>query len=517
METFTSIINTYKTLAVALTWQIIFQICIIFLITWVLYSQFLKKYLSPLKYLPTATCYPILGSLYDIIGQEAGYFFEMSRQKLNASVFRYFWAYGKEGVCVADADIIKAVLVTKSKSFRKAPEAYRNIKQLLGDGLVTTEGKLHRRNRKICNGSFRKNILINMIPTFEFQTETLIKEWLKRIDKNDDVYTEIPIHEQVTNLTFDVIGKCAFDHEFHCITKEYDETIQLFTRLSEKLQIGWQIVLPDFFPFLHYLKTKSMKDSEKYIGNLNNIVYRIISEKRKIINQSPDDDDDSKVNNLLESLLYARDEETNETISDKEIHDHVITFMLAGHETTAVTITWVLLQLARFPHIQDKVREEIRSVIRDGSPITDDQLEQLQYLRCVIEETMRINPAVLMVARQPVEDCTIGDYFFPKGTFISVHISTLHRNPKYWKDPLEFRPERFSDPSKIYPYSFLPFVAGGRMCIGYKFAMMEMKTVLALLVNKFEFKPLPGIEYKRVVKVTSRPEPRLVLKVRKSM
>ncbi|XP_029639203.1 cytochrome P450 4X1-like [Octopus sinensis] len=514
MEALTSVINSYKAASQSITWEMLPQFITIFLLSWVVYSHFLKIYFSPLKYMPRVTYVPIFGSLIDIIRQESGYYYESWMKRLNASVFRVFWAYGYERVCVADADVAKAILVTKTKSFRKAPEGYRFIKKLLGDGLVTTEGKLHRRNRKLCNGSFRKNILKNMIPTFESHTVKMMNKWEKLMETSRDGYTEIPINLQVTNLTFDVIGKCAFDYDFKCIENNSNETTDLFTKVSQKLGISWQRVLPDFLPFLHVFKTKSMKEYEKYISNLDKIVYSIIDEKRKTMDLS--NEDDSNVNTLLESLLYAKDEDTGERMSDKEIRDHAVTFMLAGHETTAVSITWVLLQLARYPHIQDKVREEIRSVLpKDGRNITDDHLEQLSYLRCVIDETMRLYPAVLMVSREAVEDCRIGDYTFPKGTFLFVNITSLQKNPKYWENPMEFRPERFSDPSKVYPYSFIPFIAGGRMCIGYKFAIMEMKTALALLINEFEYKLMPGVSYKRRATITSRPEPNLILNVRK--
>ena len=521
LELLSSIFSYYKSVSSAITWYVILQILVVYFVSWIIYSNFIKVYFSRLRYLPSVPYVPFIGNVHDIMKMEPGIFFESWMNKLNASVFRFYWIYGCEKVCVVDADVVKAITVTKSKSYGKPPEDYRLLKVFLGDGFVTSEKLVHQKNRKLCNGSFKVNALLDMLPIFRKCSRELINMWQKEMKtskKDNQGYIEISIHNEMTNITFDAIGKCAFDYDFNAIKHDNSETTELFKSLVGGFKLTWQRVLPELFPFLWNFKTPTMKKFQNDIKKMNEVVYSVITRMReelKDVENESTDENDNKGKSLLATLMKAKDEDTGMSMNDLQLRDEVITFMLAGHETTAVSLTWCLFQMARYPEIQSKVREEVMAIIHsDDEEITHDHLEQLVYMHCVINETMRLYPAVMLVGRDAREDNYIKDYFFPKGTTVNIHISALHRNPKYWDNPLEFRPERFEDPSKIYPYSFVPFISGSRMCIGYKFALMEMKMILATLIRKFEFVPIPGIEYKRKVTITSRPDPILYLKVK---
>lgn len=508
-----------------ISWTFILQFAAFAIISWIIYTVFFKVYFSPLRYLPTVPFVPIVGSIPAIMKLESGQYFEDWMHKLNTSVYRFFWIYGVEKVCVIDADLIKAITVTKSKIYGKHHEDYRLLKEFLGEGLVTSENFVHHRNRKLCNGSFKVNALIGMLPIFEECGRELVNRWLidlNTLKKTDNQgYTEMCIHTEMTNITFDVIGKCAFEYDFNAIKHDNSETTELFKNLVGGFHLTWQRVLPELFPIFRYFRTSAMKRHDDDIKKMDEVVYSVIRKKREELNEVSEESENKDKNNkkpgksLLETLMQARDEDTGFLMNDKQLRDEVITFMLAGHETTAVSLTWCLLQMAHYPEIQSKVREEVMSVLSsDDDEITNHHLDQLTYMTCVINETMRLYPAVMLVARYAKEDNYINNYFFPKGTRININMSALHRNPKYWDNPLEYRPERFEDPSKIYPYSFVPFISGSRMCIGYKFALMEMKSALALLIRKFEFAPIPGMVYKRKATITTRPDPILYLRVR---
>lgn len=523
LELLDDIFIYYKYVSTALTWNIILQVAFIAIVSWIIYTCFLRVYFSPLRYLPTVPYVPIVGSVPAMMKLESGEYFEKWMHKLNASVYRFFWIYGIEKVCVVDADVIKAITVTKSKIYGKPPEDYRLLKDFLGEGLVTSENLVHHRNRKLCNGSFKLNALIEMLPVFEKCGREIINMWLtdmKTSKKDNQGYTEIAIHNEMTNITFDVIGKCAFDYDFNAIKHDNSETTELFKSLVGGFKLSWQRIFPELFPILRIIRTPAMKRHDNDIKRMDEVVYSVIKNKRDTLmnvskNEGKGDNGYKPGRSLLTTLMQAKDEDTGRMMNDKQLRDEVITFMLAGHETTAVSLTWCLLQIARYPEIQSKVREEILSIIpSDDDEITNDHLDQLTYMTCVINETMRLYPAVMLVAREAREDNCIKNYFFPKGTRININIAALHRNPKYWDNPLEYNPDRFEDPAKIYPYSFIPFITGSRMCIGYKFALMEMKCVLALLIRKFEFVPVTGIEYKRKATITTRPDPCLCLKVR---
>ncbi|KAK3590402.1 hypothetical protein CHS0354_002218 [Potamilus streckersoni] len=181
---------------------------------------------------------------------------------------------------------------------------------------------------------------------------------------------------------------------------------------------------------------------------------------------------------------------------------------------TSVGLTWVMLQLAQYPHIQKNVREELKLLIPNpATPLTFEVLDKLHYLTCVIKETMRLFPPVSNITRCAIHDDTISGYRIPAGTVINLHIGALHRMPQNWEDPETFYPERFME--DFGAYKFLPFIAGPHTCIGNKFAMLEMKSVLAVLVRDFEFSMAPGYKYRRVQGVTAKPNPPLLLQVKK--
>lgn len=516
-ELLQNVINFYHTASILITWSAVLQLTIISFVLYIIYSQFIRFYYSPLNYLPSVPFVPILGSVPELIRCEAGEFGERWMNNLKASVYRYYWLFGGDRVMVCDADVIKGILVNKSKIYQKSKLAYMLLKSLLGDGLVTSEGEIHSRNRKICNTSFRPSVLNKMVPLFEKAGKDLIDMWLNSInalqcDKNNKIYNDIPIMSEMSNLTLDVIGKFAFDYDFHAIQHCRSEVTTNFRKILGEFQLSWINILQFIFPFLRKVRGKYLNNFEMGVEQINEVVYSVIEKKQHELETSTEDSD---ATNLLCNLLKAKYTDSQEILNDKQLRDEVLTFMLAGHETTSVGMTWILHHLAKYPEIQANVRKEVRSILPQvGEPLTSEHLEKMSYLTCVIKETLRLFPPVPMVIRQAMEDNYIEGYYFPKGIEVNINIISLHRNPKYWEDPLEFRPERFEDPNNIYPYSFIPFIAGSRMCIGHKFALMEMKTVVALLIDKFEFLPLPDVTYRRVMMITMHPEPHLVLKVK---
>ena len=509
-----NIIYYYNSLSHFVTWTLIYETFAVVLFSWFIYTQFIYVHVSSLRKLPSTTFIPIVGSVPDLINSEAGEYAEKWMKKLNTAVFRFFWLFGQEKICVADADVAREILINKCKIYPKSPKDYQLLKDVLGNGLVTAEGAFHRRNRKLCNGSFKINILKNFVPIFDKTVQDLIEVWLSEMnnaekDNFDDQTCLFSIEEEMTNLTLDIIGKCVFDYEFNAIQHCNGDITNNFKKLISGFKLTWNVLFHLFFPSV---RTKYAMDRKQQIENVSKVVYSVIKTKRKEFEGSLNATENSS---LLATLLVARDEETDESMDDIQLRDEVMTFMLAGHETTSIGLTWCLLMMARHPDKQEKIRNEIRSILTPGQTLTFDDLDKLTYTHCFIQETMRLYPPVPLVIRWSAENNYIKDYYFPKGVSIDINIVLLHRNPKYWDNPTEFRPERFEDVSKIYPHSYLPFVAGSRMCIGYKFAMMEMKVALARLASKFEFLPIPHKKYKKIMFITMKPEPNLVLRVRK--
>ena len=467
-----------------------------------------------MKHMPSTNFVPIVGCLPATIKMESCAFEEMWFQKLKSPILRLYWLFGEEKVIVADADLAKQVFVNKSKIYAKSKEHYDVLKPLLGNGLATAEGTTHRKNRKLCNNFFKINLLKNFVPVFDKLANDLIDSWLTEIhnmdykDTDSEPFIEPQIEKEMSHFTLDVIGKFAFDHDFNTIKHSDNEITQKFQTLFEFFRISWNFIIYCLFP---NLKTSFAVNFKKQIENINKIVYSVITKKREELKESSDE---SEMSNLLTSLLIWKDEETGDKMDDEQVRDEVMTFMVAGHETTAITLSWCLLEAARHPEMQQKIRDEFNFIMKPGTSLSFEDLEKLTYTKCFIQETLRLYPAAPALARTALEDNNLHGYLIPKHTTVIVHVNLIHKNPKYWDEPEEFKPERFLDPSAHYPYSFLPFIAGNRMCIGYKFALLEMVTLLSQIISKFHFEMIPGVTYKRSQKLTLRPNPSLVLKVK---
>eukprot|EP00058_Branchiostoma_floridae_P005342 XP_002590830.1 hypothetical protein BRAFLDRAFT_90034 [Branchiostoma floridae] len=265
--------------------------------------------------------------------------------------------------------------------------------------------------------------------------------------------------------TLDIIGKCAFSYEFNSIREPDNLVSQSVTKLLRGEGTGELL-------FKFFLV------------------------------------DDNIPNDLLSLVMLARDRDTGEGLPEEVIRHEVMTFMVAGHETTSTGLSWLLLELSRHPEIQDRLRSEVRAVLPgDDTPITWDLLDQIPYLMWVVKETLR----------QALQDDRLGQYPIPAGTVVNISPAVMHRLSQYWEDPDTFKPERFAGDSNRNPYTFLPFIAGPRTCIGSKFALAEMRAVTAVLVRHFQFDPVPGVEYKNKQRITMRPEPPLCLRVSKTL
>jgi len=190
---------------------------------------------------------------------------------------------------------------------------------------------------------------------------------------------------------------------------------------------------------------------------------------------------------------------------------------MAGHETTSTAIAWTLYELSKHPEMQKKIQEEIDFVLGDQEIKSFDQVEQLKYLNMVIKESLRLYPPVPKVVRRVVNEDIIQNYKIPKNITAIISIYSIHHNIKYWSDPETFNPERFTDENSKnrHPYAWIPFIAGERNCIGWKFALLEVKIILAMLFKNFEFSLLPGQDIIRKSNVTMRAFPAILLNIKK--
>jgi len=206
-------------------------------------------------------------------------------------------------------------------------------------------------------------------------------------------------------------------------------------------------------------------------------------------------------------MLSAKDDESGDVLTDSQMHGHTFTFMLAGHETTSVALSWLFYVLAKYPEVEEKLIKEIQTIIPNGQEVNADIVDKMPYLNNVIKETLRLYPPIPIAAgRKPIEDDFIGGYKIPKGTKILVCPLIQHRLETYWKNPDTFDPDRWNN-SQSDQFAYMPFLIGNHQCIGNRFAMLEIKIIVAILLSKFHLKILPGLEIKKKLSLSMRPHP----------
>ena len=358
---------------------------------------------------------------------------------------------------LTDAELGHQVLVEQAGSFVKSA-GLAILKPLLGEGLVTAEGEPHRRHRKLLAPAFAPKRLAAYGTAMVEETLHTVTRWTdaQRID----------LQAEMMAMTLAIAGRTMFSADVRRDAATVAHGLELGLQAHEEslqspIRLGYEWPLP------RHLK---MRRSVKI---LDQVVYRLISEGRE---RGTDKGD------ILSILLLARDEDGS-GLSDAQVRDEVMTLLLAGHETTANTLTWTWYELARNPGVLAALDSELATL--GDRDVTIDDLPALPYTLAVIEEAMRLHPPVYLIGREATHDLTIGDHAFAKGTIVAVNIRGIHRRVDYYTDPDAFRPERMlPEVKKQRPrMRYLPFGAGPRVCIGSHFALLEAQLALATMAR----------------------------------
>ncbi len=436
---------------------------------------------------------PVIGSLLhyfkDILG-----FLTKNSERYGDIVF---FSLGPRNIYqISEPEYIKKVLITDSRNFIKS-RALERAKMVVGEGLLTNEGESHLRNRRVIQPLFHKKAIPNYIDAVISHTENLCRVW------EDDA--TVDINREMMFLTQSIVVDALFD------SKVDREKKQLVDSLTTVMNSFPRLLFP-FSEYLDKLPLPANYRFNKSISNLDEVVYSVVREKESAESNNYD---------LVSLLLSARDEEGNRFFTDRQIRDEVITFFIAGQETTANALSWAFYLIARNKNVEDRILEEIHEVLGSEHPSYDD-IERLQYTRNVINETLRLYPPAWTVVRKALKGCEIGGYFIPAGSDIYMSQYVVHRDDRFFSDPLKFSPERwFEINSRNLPrFAYFPFGGGPRRCIGEPFAIMEAVLILAVvlrewsveLINEGEIKPKPlitirpknGVPVRLLKRTTSR-------------
>ncbi|MBM7692023.1 cytochrome P450 [Peribacillus deserti] len=384
---------------------------------------------------------------------------------------------------ISDPDLIKQVLVTKQKSFKKSQD-FNALKPVVGEGLLTSEKEYHMRQRRLIQPAFKKTNIRSYAQSMIDITTDYVSKWR---DGEERIITQ-----DTMNITLDIISKTMFNMEFkegyNIIGPPLDTVMHIAVKRMRKL-----FNLPLWIP------TKKNREFNKAIEQLDAVLYTIIEKRRQ---------DTEKHEDMLGILMDARDEEDGIGMTDIQVRDELMTMFLAGHETTANALAWTLLLLSQNPEAEQKFFDEVDQVIGSRSPAPEDFMK-LTYTQNVIWESLRLYPPAFVIGREALEEVEIGDYQFKKGDMIMISQYVMHHKPEYFADPEIFRPERFENNfvKTIPAYAYFPFGGGPRVCIGNHFALMEMVLVLATMAQRFKVKLAP--DHSRVTpypSITLRPK-----------
>jgi cytochrome P450 len=393
-------------------------------------------------------------------------------------IARYRFAFA-DSYLVTSAEGVKRVLQDNAANYTKEHPAYAMLRRLFGDGLLTSEGALWLRQRRLAQPAFHKERIAAMA---ESMTEAAL-ETSERLRASASSGEPVSILHEMSRLTLKVVGDALFGASLGAKSALVQEAwnvmnAQLVERFSKRR------LLPPILPTAY---DRAFRRSQRTLFSL---VDAIIAERR---GASSDD--------LLSMLMNARDADTGERMTDAQLRDEIVTMLLAGHETTAVALTWAWARLDLHRDVAARLHEELERVLGGRVPTADD-VPKLVYTRSVVEETLRLHPPAYIFQRRAKADDVICGKRVHGGGNVVMSPLVLHRHPDYWDEPNAFRPERWADPEaqrRRPRFAYIPFSAGPRQCIGNAFSMMESVLVLATLAQRFEPRlvasRLPEVEY----------------------
>ncbi|KAF2879875.1 hypothetical protein ILUMI_26305 [Ignelater luminosus] len=366
------------------------------------------------------------------------------------------------------------------------PDTYEPAKLLLGNGLLTLDVPIWKLRRKTIMPTFNQNILNDYVKVFAEKAEILVDQLKKVAGKG-----EFNIYDYINRCTLDTFCETSMGVTINAQTTDCEYMKWIGRILKIAPNVLWLYIGPENFIF-HWIPDAI--EATKLLKKVHDFTDSVVKEKRLEYQrkleekQSLYQEDSTKRKSFLEHLIELS-ETTGENFTDEELRAEVDTFMVAGSDTTASTDSYAFVALALFPEVQNKVYKEVLDILGPDKPVEYKDLGKFVYLERVLKETMRIFPVAAGVARSVTKDVKLENYILPSGSTAVLLLFPLHRDPEIWPDPLRFDPDRFlpDESIKRHPYSWLPFSAGPRNCIGFKYGMMSMKALIATVIRKYEF------------------------------
>jgi cytochrome P450 len=446
----------------------------------------------PTKNTPIVKGLPLIGNMIDFSKDPVATMYDNWKQAGDV----YNLNIGPRLFCVvSDPRLANEILIEKKHIFQRAkmvkggtPLAY-----MLGTSVLTIDGDLWLSKRRMLQPIFHRQRLQGMAEQMAAGGAQMLTRWEDLPDGQ-----AINLGEEMKLVTLDIINRTMFSVN---VLPEVD-------RIGQSVDIGLHYIsdrtrmlipIPDSWP------TPANLTFKRALASLDEFLYRVIAERRAS-SAHPGD--------LLDMLLEARDEDTGEGMNDEQVRNEVASIYGAGHETTAVALSWTWYALNQHPQILAKLQQELDRVLQGRQPDASD-LPSLPYTQAIFEETLRVFPPVPLTVRTAEQDTRVGEYEFPKGTLTAISIYNIHNHPAYWEEPQSFSPERFlpENKARLNRLAYIPFLTGPHQCIGNSFSLMEGTLLLAMMAQRYELKLVAGQEITRDVAITMRPKGGLRMQV----
>lgn len=419
----------------------------------------------------------IVGNLPLASGEPLSRFLDWAHEFGDIFYYRAVWLHV---YFLNDPDLIESVLVRNPQNFQK-DRVLRNSRWFFGNGLLTSEGDFWLRQRRLSQPAFHRERVASYAAIMTGYADEMLASWQPGETRD--------IHAEMMNLTLRIVVRALFN-------VEAEQTTIISSALNALMRnaTGIRMLFP---PAGRYLPTPTMIEVRRAVRRLEQTVFGIIEQRRADSGDSGD---------LISMLMQVRDEDGSR-MSDRQLRDEVLTFLLAGHETTALALSWTWHLLAQHAEVERHLRDELDRVLGGRTPGFSD-LAALPYTDAVIKESMRLYPPAWSLARTVMSDIELAGYTVPKGANIVMSQWIMHRDPKYFPDPEKFVPERWLGEKlrKLPRFAYFPFGGGPRQCIGAAFAQMEAVLLLATIAQRFELRAVPDPPVTPVPSFTLRPK-----------
>uniref|UniRef100_A0A3P8PFV5 Cytochrome P450 family 4 subfamily F member 8 n=1 Tax=Astatotilapia calliptera TaxID=8154 RepID=A0A3P8PFV5_ASTCA len=391
-------------------------------------------------------------------------------------------------------DYVKPLLMAPASITVKDELIYHNLQPWLGNSVLISNGEVWSRKRRLLTPAFHFDILKSYIAVFNSSAKTMHDKWCRLVAEGK---TNLEMFDHVTLMTLDSLLKCAFSYDSNC-QQSSSEYVSAIVELSDLIIERREKNILHHWDWI-YWKTRQGERFKQALNTVHRFTRDVVEKRRTLLNQQRETEAQSEIaptaqkrKDFVDILLLTKDED-GQGLTDEEMQAEANTFMFAGHDTTASAICWTLYNLARHEHYQEKCRQEVMDLIegRDGQEIQED-LSNLPFTTMCIKESLRLHSPVQAVTRSYTQDMVLpGNRTVPAGTICLVSIYGTHHNPTVWTNPHEYDPQRFDPSNKKSQtsHAFIPFSSGPRNCIGQKFAMVELRVVVALTLLRFRLTP----------------------------